>query len=198
MDRLQSIEELERGLRGMYRGEPLDSTTEEALRDVLGDNAARDLSRLQRMTDQLEQRGLVERDEDGMRLTARGLRRIGQKALGDLFARLRRDRFGDHPISRHGQGGEREEDTKPYEFGDVFDLDVRETLMNAVQRDADAHLDDRDIDQRDLRPAGIPAPASNRTIQPPPESRRPRLSLSRGALFLGSCRRTLSCIARIR
>ena len=51
MDHLQSIEELERGLRGMYRGEPLDSATEEALRDVLGDNAARDLSRLQRMTD---------------------------------------------------------------------------------------------------------------------------------------------------
>ena len=138
MDRLQSIEELERGLRGMYRGEPLDSATEEALRGVLGDNAARDLSRLQRMTDQLEQRGLIERDDEGLRLTARGLRRIGQKALGDLFARLRRDRFGDHPISRHGSGGEREEDTKPYEFGDVFDLDVKETLMNAVRRDADA------------------------------------------------------------
>ncbi len=151
MDRLQSIEELERGLRGMYRGEPLDNATEEALRDVLGDNAARDLSRLQRMTDQLEQRGLVERDEEGMRLTARGLRRIGQKALGDLFARLRRDRFGDHPVSRHGQGGEREEDTKAYEFGDVFDLDIRETLMNAVRRDADSGASD-------LRPAGTPAP----------------------------------------
>jgi uncharacterized protein with von Willebrand factor type A (vWA) domain len=151
MDRLQSIEELERGLRGMYRGDPLDNATEEALRDVLGDNAARDLSRLQRMTDQLEQRGLIERDDEGMRLTARGLRRIGQKALGDLFARLRRDRFGDHPVSRHGQGGEREEDTKPYEFGDVFDLDVRETLMNAVRRDAET-------DDRDLRSEGTPAP----------------------------------------
>jgi len=138
MDRLQSIEELERGLRGMYRGEPLDAATEEALRDVLGDDASRDLARLQRMTDRLEQRGLIERDEDGMRLTARGMRRIGQKALGDLFARLRRDRFGDHPVSRHGHGGEREEDTKPYEFGDVFDLDVRETLMNAVRRDAES------------------------------------------------------------
>ena len=166
MDRLQSIEELERGLRGMYRGEPLDSTTEEALRDVLGDNAARDLSRLQRMTDQLEQRGLIERDDEGMRLTARGLRRIGQKALGDLFARLRRDRFGDHPVSRYGQGGEREEDTKPYEFGDVFDLDVRETLMNAVRRDADT-------ESAPERSEGTRAPASNRTIQPPPGSPPP-------------------------
>ncbi len=160
MDRLQSIEELERGLRGMYRGEPLDSATEEALRDVLGDDAARDLARLQRMTDRLEQSGLIERDEEGMKLTARGLRRIGQKALGDLFARLRRDRFGDHPVSRHGQGGEREEDTKPYEFGDVFDLDVRETLMNAVRRDADADDTGR----------GTPAPATPPAMSPTPAS----------------------------
>ncbi len=166
MDRLQSIEELERGLRGMYRGEPLDTATEDALRDVLGENAARDLSRLQRMTDQLEQRGLVERDGEGMKLTARGLRRIGQKALGDLFARLRRDRFGDHPISRHGQGGEREEDTKPYEFGDVFDLDVRETLMNAVRRDADASsVLDAD--------GGTSAPATPLAMSPTPTSPRP-------------------------
>jgi uncharacterized protein with von Willebrand factor type A (vWA) domain len=166
MDRLQSIEELERGLRGMYRGEPLDAATEEALRDVLGDNAARDLSRLQRMTDELEQRGLVERDGEGMKLTARGLRRIGQKALGDLFARLRRDRFGDHPISRHGQGGEREEDTKPYEFGDVFDLDVRETLMNAVRRDADSSsVLDAD--------GATSAPAPPLAMSPPQTSPRP-------------------------
>jgi uncharacterized protein with von Willebrand factor type A (vWA) domain len=165
MDRLQSIEELERGLRGMYRGEPLDDATEEALRDVLGDNAARDLSRLQRMTDQLEQRGLIERDDEGLRLTARGLRRIGQKALGDLFARLRRDRFGDHPISRHGSGGEREEDTKPYEFGDVFDLDVKETLMNAVRRDADLSVLGGD--------GGTSAPATHAPMSPPPTSPRP-------------------------
>ena len=179
MDRLQSIEELERGLRGMYRGEPLDSATEEALRDVLGDNAARDLSRLQRMTDQLEQRGLIERDEEGLRLTARGLRRIGQKALGDLFARLRHDRFGDHPVARHGSGGEREEDVKPYEFGDVFDLDVKETLMNAVRRDADLSV-------LDAGPEGTSAPAPTPAMSPPQMSPptpgdqpRPRRSVPR-------------------
>src|SRR6202043_3734153 len=165
MDQLQSIEELERGLRGMYRGEPLDDATEEALRDVLGDNAARDLSRLQRMTDQLEQRGLVERDEEGMRLTARGLRRIGQKALGDLFARLRHDRFGDHPISRHSTRGEREEHPKPFEFGDPFDLDVKEILMNAVRRDADLSVLDAD--------RGTSAPATHAPMSPPPTSPRP-------------------------
>ena len=185
MDRLQSIEELERGLRGMYRGEPLDSATEEALRDVLGDNAARDLARLQRMTDRLEQRGLIERDEEGMKLTARGLRRIGQKALGDLFARLRRDRFGDHPVSRHGQGGEREEDTKSYEFGDVFDLDVRETLMNAVRRAADDGSAGAPVADGagmgtpvpEHEGTGMPAPAPPLAMSPPPASPSPSRSL---------------------
>ena len=37
---------------------------------------------------ELEERGLVERDGDGMQLTARGMRRIGQKALRDLFSKL--------------------------------------------------------------------------------------------------------------
>jgi uncharacterized protein with von Willebrand factor type A (vWA) domain len=134
MSRLQSIEELERALRGIYRGDRMDDETRDALRDILGDEAARDLDRVQRMTEELERRGLIESDAEGMRLTARGMRRIGQKALGDLFARLRRDRFGDHPISRRGQAGERAEDTKAYEFGDVFDLDVKETVMNAIQR----------------------------------------------------------------
>jgi uncharacterized protein with von Willebrand factor type A (vWA) domain len=136
MDRLQSIEDLERGLRGVYRGEQMDGTTRDALQELLGEDAARDLDRMQRMMEELDRRGLVESDRDGMRLSARGMRRIGQKALGDLFTRLHRDRFGDHPVAQRGHAGEREEDTKPYEFGDPFDLDVRETLMNAVEREA--------------------------------------------------------------
>jgi uncharacterized protein with von Willebrand factor type A (vWA) domain len=136
MDRLQSMEEVERALRGVYRGEQLDAPSRQALGELLGADAGRDLDRLNQMTEELQRRGLVEADAQGMRLTARGMRRIGQKALGDLFARLRRDRFGDHPLSQRGQGGDRAEDSKPYEFGDPFDLDAKETVMNAVQREA--------------------------------------------------------------
>jgi uncharacterized protein with von Willebrand factor type A (vWA) domain len=136
MDRLQSIEDLERSLRGVYRGDQLDDESRKALGELLGDDAGRELDRLNQMTEELQRRGLVEADSQGMRLTARGMRRIGQKALGDLFARLRRDRFGDHQITHRGQGGDRAEDSKPYEFGDAFDLDVKETVMNAIQREA--------------------------------------------------------------
>jgi uncharacterized protein with von Willebrand factor type A (vWA) domain len=91
---------------------------------------------MERIMRELEDRGLLERGEEGLQLTARGMRRIGQKALGDLFARLRKDRFGEHAIPRRGQRGERADESKPYEFGDPFDLDVERTVMNAVQRQA--------------------------------------------------------------
>jgi uncharacterized protein with von Willebrand factor type A (vWA) domain len=130
------MEELERSLREVYHGGQVPSETRRQLRDMLGDDAARSLDQLSQMAQELESRGLVQRDEEGLRLTARGMRRIGQKALGDLFAQLRKDRFGEHAIARRGQRGERAEDSKPYEFGDPFDLDVERTVMNAIQRQA--------------------------------------------------------------
>src|SRR3989449_420855 len=54
--------------------------------------------------------------------------------LRDIFAHLKRDRFGRHVVSHRGAGGDRTDDTKPYEFGDPFLLDLKETLMNAVER----------------------------------------------------------------
>ena len=37
-----------------------------------------------------------------------------------------------------GRGGEREETTKPYEFGDPFHLDLNRTLANALTREENA------------------------------------------------------------
>ncbi len=60
--------------------------------------------------------------------------KIGQKALGDLFERLDRDRLGRHDSVHAGVGIETEHTTKPYEFGDPFRLDVEETVRNALRR----------------------------------------------------------------
>jgi uncharacterized protein with von Willebrand factor type A (vWA) domain len=136
MGRLQTMEELERALRDAYRGGEIHDRIREELRQLLGDDAARSLDQLQQMMRRLEEYGLVQRDQRGLQLTARGMRRIGQKALGDLFARLKRDRFGNHQLQRDGTAGERGDDSKPYEFGDPFALDVEGTVMNAVRREA--------------------------------------------------------------
>jgi uncharacterized protein with von Willebrand factor type A (vWA) domain len=137
MDRLQSLEESESDLRGVLRGEGLDEQALARLRQLLGDDASRSLGEMQRLMEELEGRGLVELGPEGTRLTARGMRKIGQKALGDLFGRLRRDRFGEHDLTRLGHGGDRGDDSKSYEFGDPFDLDVQRTVMNALTREAE-------------------------------------------------------------
>jgi uncharacterized protein with von Willebrand factor type A (vWA) domain len=137
MDRLQSIEEAEGDLRGVLRGEGLGEEALARLRQLLGDDASRSLGEMRQLMEELEGRGLLELGPEGMRLTARGMRKIGQKALGDLFARLRRDRFGEHDLTRLGHGGDRGDDSKGYEFGDPFDLDVQRTVMNAVTREAE-------------------------------------------------------------
>jgi uncharacterized protein with von Willebrand factor type A (vWA) domain len=110
----------------------------EQVRDLMGDDAVRDLDALDDLAKRLEEAGYLTRDGDHLELTPRGTRKIGQQVLDDLFARLKRDAFGGHRIDRQGRGGEREETTKPYEFGDPFHLDLRGTLTNAMLREENA------------------------------------------------------------
>ena len=101
----------------------------------------RDFDALDRLAARLEAAGYLTGDRDHLELTPRGSRRIGQKVLDDLFARLARDAFGEHRIDRAGRTGERTDGSKPFEFGDPFDLDLRETLANALQRPENSPID---------------------------------------------------------
>ena len=104
------------------------------MRELLGDDAARSLQQLANLAKELEEAGLIEQREGRMELTPKGIRRIGQRALGDLFSRLLQDRAGRHEIERSGFGHERSDEHKPYEYGDPFHLDVGRTLKNAITR----------------------------------------------------------------
>ena len=134
MDQLQSLENLERALRGVYQGDELDAASREQLGELLGRDAAQSLDTVARMIRELEARHLVERGDEGMVLTSRGMRRIGQKALRDLFSRLQRDHLGGHQLGDEGAGRDRSDQSKPYAFGDPPDIDVQATVMNAVAR----------------------------------------------------------------
>ncbi len=108
------------------------------LRDLLGAESADDLAALHDLARRLEESGLVERRGDKLELTPRGTRRIGQGVLDELFTRLRKDTFGAHPTHARGVGGEVEESSLPYAFGQPFHLDLQRTLSNAVVREASA------------------------------------------------------------
>jgi uncharacterized protein with von Willebrand factor type A (vWA) domain len=136
--RLQALDALEDALGDVQDPGDLAGLDREQVRELLGDESARDLAALDELARQLEQAGYLTHRGDRLELTPRGSRRIGQKVLDDLFARLSRDAFGGHRLDRAGRGGEREETTKPYEFGDAFHLDIRGTIENALRRPENA------------------------------------------------------------
>ncbi len=136
--RLQALDALEDALGAVEGPGGLADLDRDQVRELLGEESARDLAALDEIARQLEEAGYLTRRGERLELTPRGSRRIGQKVLDDLFARLSRDAFGGHRIDPAGRGGEREESTKPYEFGDPFHLDIRGTIENALRRPENA------------------------------------------------------------
>jgi uncharacterized protein with von Willebrand factor type A (vWA) domain len=134
MNRLGDMDQLENLLTSATSPGALADVDLEKARDILGDDGARSLDRLTQLTKLLEEAGLIEQREGRLELTPRGMRKIGQNALDDLFTKLAKDRIGRHQVDPAGVGHERAYETKPYEFGDPFNLHIERTLRNAIQR----------------------------------------------------------------
>ncbi|HVB54183.1 MAG TPA: VWA domain-containing protein [Candidatus Acidoferrales bacterium] len=133
MGELQQLDSLERGIRQAYSGLELPPELLEQLAESLGPDSAASLTQIQELVKELEAKGQLRRGGAGLELTPQGIRKIGQKALGDIFQHLSADGFGSHPQGSYGSGTEMGDHSKPYEFGDPFNLDVERTLMNAVR-----------------------------------------------------------------
>ena len=134
MNELGDIDQLENLLRNATSPGALADVDVDRARELLGDEAAESLERLAELSRMLEQAGLVHNREGRLELTPRGLRRIGQNALSELFTKLVKDRAGRHHVDPAGAGHERTYETKPYEFGDPFNLHIERTVRNAVAR----------------------------------------------------------------
>jgi uncharacterized protein with von Willebrand factor type A (vWA) domain len=135
MEHMQSMDELERQLERTQYGGNIDEIDAEKLREILGDEAHETLEQLRKFLEILEEAGYIRRRGHTWELTPRGVRKIGQKALGEIYAQLKKDDFGKHAVRETGTGGERADDTKKYEFGDPFHLHLQETVMNSIFRE---------------------------------------------------------------
>ena len=149
---LADMDRLEQMLSGATSPGALAEVDTDRVRDLLGDQSAESLQRLAEMTRLLEEAGLVENTEGQLTLTPRAVRRLGQNALGDLYQRLIRDRTGRHDLDRDGIGHERDFATKPYEFGDAFNLHIERTIRNALVRNGsgipvDLHPEDFEVER---------------------------------------------------
>ena len=133
MRELQQLDQLEAALQDAMRTGDLRDIDPDKLAELLGEEARRAWDELDRLRKLLEEAGYITAD-DRMELTARGIRRIGQKALKEVFAHLKKDRLGSHQLDTRGSNGDLLGETKLYEFGDPFQVDLQTTVKNAVLR----------------------------------------------------------------
>jgi uncharacterized protein with von Willebrand factor type A (vWA) domain len=135
MESLQKMDRLETQFKESQYRRSLDSVDEQLVQELMGREAAEELERLRSITRVLEEAGYIRLKDGRYELTPRGMRKIGQKALEDIFAQLRKDRSGGHNLKLRGGGGERAYETKKYQFGDDFQVHLERTIMNAIQRE---------------------------------------------------------------
>ena len=134
IDRQQQYDSMEEALAAARDPDALEKVDADALRDLAGDDALGDLEQLRELTRALEEAGYLEREGGRMELTPRAARKLGMRALTDIFSRLRREGFGGHALPSPGRGGEPTDETKRYEWGDPFAVDINRTLFNAMAR----------------------------------------------------------------
>ncbi|MEY3413238.1 MAG: hypothetical protein RJA79_113 [Actinomycetota bacterium] len=134
MQELGELDQLDNLLRNASSPSALAEADLERVRELLGEDAAKSLEQMAQLTKKLKDAGLIDQIEGKLELTPSGLRKIGANALRDVFGSLEKDRLGQHQVERLGVGHERTYDTKPYEYGDPFQLDLQQTLRNALKR----------------------------------------------------------------
>ncbi len=134
MQELSDLDQLENLMKNASNPASLAEADMDKVRDLLGDDAAKSLDQLSKLSKMMQDAGLIDQREGRMQLTPRAIRKLGANALRELFGKLRKDMVGQHKIDVTGIGHERANDTKPYEFGDPFRLDLHGTLRNALRR----------------------------------------------------------------
>ncbi len=130
LKKLQKIEEIERQLRN----ENIDGIDSSEILDLLGSDSVESLNTLQHLIQQIESRGYIKTTEGRMELTPEGIRRIGEKALADIFQTLKKDSFGFHELKIAGNGDILTGGTRKFRFGDTFDVDIVSTIKNSLRR----------------------------------------------------------------
>ena len=155
MNQMQSIDELERQLERTQYGGDIEDIDVDKLEDILGPEAKETLDQLKQFLEILEEAGYIRKKGNGFELTPRGTRKIGQRALAEIYRQLKKDTFGKHETKDSGHGGDRTDVTKQYEFGDPFHLDIQKTMFNSMLRAGPGtpitlHPDDFEVNKTEL------------------------------------------------
>jgi uncharacterized protein with von Willebrand factor type A (vWA) domain len=103
---------------------------------------------MEELIEKLREMGIIEEVEQGLNLTSKGIQRIRQDALREIFTSLKKAPGGAHETPHTGTGVDRMSETRKFSFGDQpTNIDLTSTLSNAFRRDG---VDDFTIKEEDL------------------------------------------------
>ena len=135
MEALQKMDTLEQQMRIAQHDPAMDNIDNELVKELMGEEAERELEAAREIIKLLEEAGYINKVDNRYELTPKGIRKIGQQALSNIFSQLKKDRSGGHHINKTGTGDEFIEETKRYEFGDDFHIHIQRTIMNSLMRE---------------------------------------------------------------
>lgn len=135
MTEMAELDQLEQQIqRAQYDGK-IHNIDRDRIKALLGDEALDNLDKMKEMLETLKEAGYVNKNGNKWELTPRGTRSLGQKALVEIYAKLKKQNLGNHATPEEGRFGERLEESKPYEFGDPFHLHMTRTIRSALNRE---------------------------------------------------------------
>jgi uncharacterized protein with von Willebrand factor type A (vWA) domain len=131
MSIFQELDSVERMMMSGGFGE----IAEEELKEVLSKKGYDSIVMLKNFRTVLEESGLIRTLGERTELTPKGIRKIGEKTLGDIFSALKRRELSEHDTGLMGTGSTKRDESKEYEYGDPFDINIVGTLKNSLSRE---------------------------------------------------------------
>ncbi|MGB9591492.1 MAG: vWA domain-containing protein [Candidatus Kryptoniota bacterium] len=104
---------------------------------------------IEQFIQRLKEMGYIEDEVDTIVITPKGIQRIREDALKEVFSSLKKSPEGNHETPYTGQGVDRLSETKKFFFGDQpTNIDLTATLTNTLKHSTidDFHLEEDDIE----------------------------------------------------
>ena len=133
LDLMREMSRLKQLEASLLNGD-LEQVSLDDLRELLGQQAFQDFQTLKQVQLLLKNAGYLTTKSNRSHLSPKGVRRLGQLALRDIFQGLLRDRPGGHQVDHRGIADARPDATKKYRFGDPMNLDLVGTLKKSLAR----------------------------------------------------------------
>lgn len=103
---------------------------------------------MEELIQKLRDMGIIEEIDGQFMLTQKGVQRMRQDALREIFASLKKSPPGSHETPYTGSGVDRQSETRKFSFGDQpTNIDLTSTLSNAFRRDG---IDEFTLREEDL------------------------------------------------